>query len=359
MSDKNYTSKKRLSNNLSNGEKFVSWQEHNLLSESLTFGGIVKDVNPIDPIWRDHILSKNVSIIDTIDNVDIFDNVVNLHHVDIVGGMQDPQPSGADPASPLSTVHKSPFIEYCDGASLLKVSKSEPCKPPLGGKRGRVDGFSNSSRRRLMQTIAKVKRDADLPCFVTLTYPNEFPSPKESKRHLDIFIKRLKRRFDVGGIWKLEPQERGAPHYHILVWGASVDDLGQYIPWTWFEIAGNGDKNHLYFHAGMLNNKPCVQEVRSFRGVWSYAAKYLGKTFTVAGWDNQETGRFWAVFNRHLIPFGEVKIIEITKSKAVHIMRYQKRYAQLKRRNYPSLSTYCDVNQWINNVMVREVKQKK
>ena len=125
------------------------------------------------------------------------------------------------------------------------------------------------------------------------------------QKHLENFAKRLKREFsDIGFIWKLEPQERGAPHYHLLVWGVQEADLFYFVPSAWYEIAGDGDHNHLLFHMGCLRNQHCVSEVRSWRGVWSYASKYLGKTFEVAGWDCIYPGRFWAVVNRENIPFG-------------------------------------------------------
>ena len=95
------------------------------------------------------------------------------------------------------------------------------------------------------------------------------------------------------GIWKLEPQERGAPHYHCLIWGVDEEDLFDFVAYTWYEIAGNNDRNHLKFHLGLLpNSKPCVSKVRSWRGVWAYASKYLGKTFEVAGWEGNGLAAF-------------------------------------------------------------------
>lgn len=237
--------------------------------------------------------------------------------------------SGASQASPLSTVHKSPFVEWASGAGLLKVSKGIVSEAPKGGKRGKIKGFSFASRRRLMQTIARIRLDAELPMFVTLTYPDRFPSPIESKKHLDIFIKRLLRAFpNIGAIWKLEPQERGAPHYHMLVWGVPLHDLVSFVVPAWYEIAGDGDVNHLYFHLGALGNKPCVQEVYSRNGVLRYASKYLGKTFEVAGWDEIYPGRFWAVVQKENIPFGQDMVMYITEKDAVTWMRYQKQFAK-------------------------------
>ena len=259
---------------------------------------------------------------------------------------------------PLSTAHTAPFCEWRSGASLLKVSKAEPSKQVGGGGRGVIVEFSSGARRRLMRLMACVRRDASLPVFITLTYPKEFPSPKKSKLHLDTFIKRLKRAFPmIGGIWKIEPQQRGAPHYHMLVWGCDAKSLKDFVPGAWFDIAGGGDELHLLFHQGKLKNQHCVGQVRSYNGVMSYASKYLGKTFEVAGWNSLEVGRFWGVFMPGNIPFGELQTLELSRSQAVHLMRYQKRYAKLKKRSYPSLTVFCDAEQWITKVVSVEVSE--
>lgn len=260
---------------------------------------------------------------------------------------------------PLSTAHKriKPFVEWREKASILKVSKAEPSKQTGGGLRGVVKGFSRGSRRRLMSKIAGVRRDAKLPVFVTLTYPKAFPEPRASKYHLKCFIQSIKRAFpEVGIIWKLEPQKRGAPHYHLLVWGSSEKNLRAWVPTAWHEIAGGGDNYHLLWHEGKLKNKHCVNAVYSFKGVWSYASKYLGKTFEVAGWDSQEVGRFWAVVKPNNIPFGEVQTLELSRADAVQVMRYQKRFAKLKSRSYPSITIFCDSEQWIDKVIRTEVQ---
>lgn len=260
------------------------------------------------------------------------------------GGAVAPKKPQAPPASP--------YVEWLGNASILKVSKAEPTIQTGGGLRGVVKGFSRGSRRRLMSKIASVRRDAKLPCFVTLTYPKSFPEPKQSKKHLKEFIRRAKRSFPgTGIIWKLEPQQRGAPHYHLLVWGSSQKELRAWVPNAWHDIAGGGDNYHLLWHEGKLKNKHCVNAVYSFKGVWSYASKYLGKTFEVAGWDSKEVGRFWAVVNPANIPFGEVQRLELSRGEAVHVMRYQKRFARLKSRSYPSITIFCDSEQWINKVI--------
>jgi hypothetical protein len=254
--------------------------------------------------------------------------------------------------SPLSKVHIGPFIEYRAGASLLRTCKGGKTEPPQGGPRGQITGFSDASRRRLLRVIAGVRRDAQLPLFITLTYPEIFPEPSTSKRHLKTFFKRLFRAFpDCGLIWKLEPQDRGAPHYHILAWGPELADMLNFVPFAWHEIAGGEDPKHLRWHMGLLGNGnvPCVSEVQSFRGVWSYASKYLGKTFEVAGWSKKWTGRYWGVLQKERIPFGELIQTEVTYKQAVNVQRYQRRFANLKRANR-SVVTYCDASQWVQKL---------
>ena len=264
-----------------------------------------------------------------------------------------PEGGGFPSGSPLSYAHNRPFVEYYEGASLIKSSKGVCGVAMGGGKRGQVKGFSASSRRRLLYTIGAIRRDAELPNFVTLTYPDKFPTVEVAKRDLKVFRQRFDRQYpNAGAIWKLEPQQRGAPHYHLLVWGCNTAQLLAWTVKNWYDIAGNGDLNHLYFHSGMLKgSQPCVSKVRSFRGVWAYAAKYLGKTFDVAEWGQKWTGRFWGVIRRENIPFGALVQVELPYKRVVTLMRYQRRFSRVKVRQYNSLSTFCDADQWVKNLI--------
>jgi hypothetical protein len=269
----------------------------------------------------------------------------------------------------LSKTHKSPQVEYRAGASLLKVSRGGEDKSFCGGKRGSIKGFSFASRRRMQDTVACVRKDAQLPIFLTLTYPAYFPTVQEAKRHIQLICKCIKRAFPMAGlIWKLEPQERGAPHFHIIIWGVELDKMQVWLPLEWHRIAGNGDRLHLLWHEGKLGrgNKHCAEPVYNHKGVMAYASKYLGKTFEVAGWAEQWTGRFWAVVNRSNIPFGELVKTEVSKAKALEVMRYAKTFIakrkkgkkqsskKYKNRNNRTIKVFCDVDQWIQKTGLTE-----
>jgi hypothetical protein len=127
-----------------------------------------------------------------------------------------------------------------------------------------------------------------------------------------------------------------------------------WIPGAWFAIAGGGDYRHLAWHKGLCGNgnKHCVQQVRSWRGVWAYAAKYLGKTFEIESWER--AGRYWGVVNPGNIPFGEIQIRELARSEAVQIQRYQRRSAGIKSRGKKqprSVITFCDADQWVEKLI--------
>lgn len=256
----------------------------------------------------------------------------------------------------LSNAHIRPFAEWNEGASTLKVSKGRTMEQHGGGLRKAITGFSRQSRLRLMYTIGAIRKDAELPDFVTLTYPNEYPTVQRAKRDLKIFLQRFARAWPGAGvIWKLEPQQRGAPHYHLLVWGCKTGELLLWVVRNWYDIAGNGDKNHLLFHMGALRGSvPCVQRVNSFRGVWSYASKYLGKTFETAQWGNTWTGRFWGVVQRKNIPFGKKITANLTYKKACVLMRYQRRHSGIKYRAFRdnTLTVFCDADQWAYRLVI-------
>jgi len=253
----------------------------------------------------------------------------------------------------LSTAHippaikkKSPEFSYWDGGGLIEAKLSGWKIPQKGGgKRGAVRLFSRQSRKRLLNLMGMIKR-VEKPIFVTLTYPLEFSNESSDwKIDLEKFHKRMLRKFEkVSMVWKLEPQRRGAPHYHILVWGVGYANLRNYTSKCWYEAVGSGDLKHLA--AGVR-----VEKIRDWNGMMSYASKYLGKVLDeeklkVLGWDRP--GRFWGVKGRKFLPVAIKKSVVLLGDEEVYdLFRLMRRFAGIKARQYRSLTMLTrNPNRW-------------
>lgn len=178
-------------------------------------------------------------------------------------------------------------------------------------KRGRVASFSASSQRRLRVLTNSMPDTLPLPLFITLTYPEHWPDePTQWKRHLDRFLTWLTRKYDkVPIIWKLEPQERGAPHFHLAVYTPRFI-RARVLSAVWYKIVGSEDPKHL--RAGTQ-----ITRARSRRGSLSYLAKYIGKRVSPKlGWE--KVGRYWGIRNR---PAGMLKRVWLPQRSAYRLRR--------------------------------------
>lgn len=194
-----------------------------------------------------------------------------------------------------------PVMTYSLGGSYVKLTGSS-FPAAEHGKRGKINGFSRASRKRLMDWLNAINRGAvAVALFVTLTYPSTWPETWQVwKRHLDTFLKRFKRQFPSASIiWRLEFQKRGAPHYHLLVFGVERVDTA-WLSQAWYDIVGSGDAKHL--QAGTQ-----VQAVRDFRGVLAYASKYIGKPTDDD--TDLDCGRVWGLIGREVLP---VRLVQVS-----------------------------------------------
>jgi len=137
-----------------------------------------------------------------------------------------------------------PRVRYAEGGRLFQLMfAASPAREwnsemfgagGTGRARGKCQGFSFGSRRRLLNKLNSLECASRLPYFVTLTVPDEVfddnasSFSKKAKEWLDAFLKRLRRvSAQAAGIWRLEWQSRKSgvhegklvPHFHLLVWG--------------------------------------------------------------------------------------------------------------------------------------------
>jgi hypothetical protein len=212
---------------------------------------------------------------------------------------------------------------FADGVSLTRGGYTQNG----GGTRGAINGFSKQSRKRLMQTLARV-RDAGDVLFVTLTYPSVFPTEYTVyKRHLDTFCKALSRKSPgCGWVWRLEYQKRGAPHYHLLLFRFSpqipISLLRRWIAATWYRIVASGDERHL--RAG-TQAKKCDNR----RKLYGYVSKYVAKPSENCDAPGRHTGRFWGIGGE--INLDEYLTVIITGEQVVELKRYFRKWLVANR----------------------------
>jgi hypothetical protein len=222
-------------------------------------------------------------------------------------------------------------VRVAHGGTVVRcaLSGAAPAARLEQARRGAIVGYSRRAGRRLKDLVASVNQSkAGLPLFVTLTYPGRWAAePERWKRDLDAFAKRLVRRVPGASfIWRLEFQRRGAPHYHLLVFGVSVLHR-RWLSTTWADIVtdltpaetlralGDGGAALSAEHDMYCKHLAAgtqVQRVRSWRGVASYAAKgmahELGKGDQAVA--TLEVGRWWGVVNRHALPV-DIEVVVI------------------------------------------------
>jgi len=190
------------------------------------------------------------------------------------------------------------------------------------GKRQKVTDFSIASRSRLKRLMSSVDRTALASAFVvTLTYPKAFPGALEHsiyKGHLNAFGVAIRREFPFASfVWKLEFQRRGAPHYHLLFFGASsLVALRESIASTWYRIAHDGDK-----HKGVAGTQ--VDAVISPSGAAAYLTTYMGKSDQSL--PGNFTGRYWGVIGRAHLPIGEKCQVGLPDCLAKKLIRLARR----------------------------------
>lgn len=175
------------------------------------------------------------------------------------------------------------------------ISVSGVVEPGLrgGGERGEIEVFSAASRYRLFRQLHQL--EFRTVTFITLTYPNIYP---ENPRVYKANLKEWRRRFEkvygkIPAIWRLEFQERGAPHFHVMYL-----DMG-FVPvydlcYLWKSVT------HTYDMAHEVNgvDLKLITDNTQQRLIAFYLSKYIAKVDSRGQKDaKKNVGRWWGKWN--------------------------------------------------------------
>lgn len=221
----------------------------------------------------------------------------------------------------------------------------EPPKTP----RGPIKGFSKDAQKRLLQFMLTVdiasvaqptkKAPQGKAFFFSLTYRKQNVPNYERKRHLDLFLKRLEYAYGkLGVIWKLEYQERGTPHYHLMLFFEQLMQWQEVRDWcfsAWRAVTGDDcypDVVTVYIEKGNVGR------------LINYTIKYLAKGFEA----DLPTGRVWGCWNKSKIPVADSYMVDLTYQDYVEYLRrirriYQDdRFLGSKIANYGGVTVFGD-----------------
>lgn len=220
-------------------------------------------------------------------------------------------------------------LSFGIGEGKGKVQHRHPQARRGGGPRGKIKAFSRASRLRLLRLTASINWDRfQAKAFsMTLTYPGSWPKdPATWKKDLDTFGKRLRRRYPtLSAVWRMEFQERGAPHFHLILFlprplRTTRSDLRRFVARSWHEACGKLCDEHL--EAGTE-----VRSISSPTRLNRYA-RYIAKTERLRA-DVPDPGRMWGVWGRQHLPV-DWETVRIGVEQAIKLRRVLRRLAGLK-----------------------------
>lgn len=185
--------------------------------------------------------------------------------------------------------------------------------------RGTITRFTADSRRRLIERMARLNVDGVRTVFLTLTFSG-VPSPDQAKAAYRRFIERLRRKFpQSSAIWRMEPQERKSPHFHLLlfnfpymhhkliarVWRKCTHERRSFV---WVKKIEGGKRQCMYYISKYIAKREAPREAPSLDNL-----AYLHAEGEWTG----DPGRMWGVFNGQKLPYAVRRRLDFADPLAI------------------------------------------
>jgi len=198
--------------------------------------------------------------------------------------------------------------------------------------------------------------------FITLTYGQKFPDIETAKYHLELFIAKLKYRFPkLAGVWRIELQERGAPHFHLLMTYLPFIDKKE-ICIMWEKIIGKEYRNNSKpFGGSRRKTFTRIELCKTKKKVMAYLGKYVAKKteepqsgdsgFNTIAY-RQICGKHWGIIGRENLPYAPLRQVEFDGNSSVFYQfrrscRNFYRFLSVRRADV-GLTLFCgDAYQWL------------
>ncbi|MFA5264427.1 MAG: hypothetical protein WC378_11430 [Opitutaceae bacterium] len=196
-------------------------------------------------------------------------------------------------------------------------------------KRGCVKGLSKKSRFRLTKLLAMINRPEPLH-FVTLTYREFAGDWGKWKDHFKAWKDLMCHHYPaLSGLWRMEFQERGAPHFHLILWGVTkaTEAFKDQASEAWLRIIGqNTQANRQY---GVT-----VQLTDDLRSTGFYLSMYAAKDEKDR--KDIQTGREWGLIRRDLLNVKPSRVALLSDCQERLLRRVLRRLHRAKNRSTAS-----------------------
>jgi hypothetical protein len=236
--------------------------------------------------------------------------------------------------------------------NYVKVHGKPAPAPEHQKKRGKITSFSNKSRKRLLDIVARLNK-IQQALFCTLTYGQRWPSEAIAYKHLKAFVRRVRARFPHAGIvWRKEYQQRGAIHFHLIIFNVGFIDKNA-VARAWADIIGD---EYCDSSSGDGPRPPFtrIERLQNKKKAMLYCAKYVAKVSDASVGSITShigtIGRTWGIFNRKCLNFATLVILPIKTLAAFDLLATaaKQEYRWLRFfRWHQSFSLYCDnITSW-------------
>ena len=277
--------------------------------------------------------------------------------------------------------------EYSKGGSYTKIvddtidpyTTEDIDKSKDRPKRGSISYFSRKSRSRLLELVSKIDKsgvDPNTVLFITLTSPSvgwRDVDGETWKKRLNNFNTQLRQKFGTHsnfcGVWRLEFQKRGSPHFHLVTYNVPYIDH-QWVSDKWNKICGVG----LSFKERMKHKMAGTQVVlaKDWGSVNDYFSKTMSYVCKDENWKHQSNkdkgllewmkgfGRHWGVIrkdnlkNLTNIVTGEFK----TKEQYHKVRRVFRKYVQSTRKRKLGSNYNKKQGKILDKIFSQKVKSK-
>ncbi len=231
----------------------------------------------------------------------------------------------------LSHTRTREILEFYPSGHLIRrilAGRVSASQGKLQSKRGPITKFSRKAGKRLRERVLRVNRDEPF-LHVVLTYGAIYPHRvDQAKKHLSRLWRLLHARFaEVGAIWAMQFQQRGAPHFHLVVWGVSARALRSWIKEAWHSVAT--DDWSFVDSCGAR-----VEQGRSLKAIANYLSSPYGVPESYLK-EGLEVGRLWGVKGQSNIPDSPRELFQVKPGHEAQVERLFRRYIKAQNRGRP------------------------